>query len=166
MFWNEVYEYTIIDDSVSEKELQEFLRENDIYLDIVDNSTAWAAFAQYYGRKNELSIINATSFSYMVSLFLTGMGISASTEMYLKEEKIELDLVDVYNSINEEEIPEKEKVIKMFESIFKLYSEEISEYEYATERVSLKLTPSQMEKFLSLEGENNKQKFINLLEKI
>ena len=165
-FWKKEYNYKIIDDTVSEKELQEFLRKNYIHMDIVDNSTAWAAFAQYYGRKNGLSIINATSFSYMVSLFLTGMGISASTEMYLKEEKIELELVDVYNSINAEDISEKEKVIKRFDSICKLYSEEISEYEYATERVSLKLTPSQMEKFLSLEGENNKQKFINLLEKI
>ena len=51
MFWNELYDYTIIDDSVSEKELQEFLRENYIHMDIVDNSTAWAAFAQYYGRR-------------------------------------------------------------------------------------------------------------------
>ncbi len=166
MFWNEVYEYTIIDDSVSDNDLKEFLKENMIFLEIVDNSTRWCAFAHYYGHKHGLSSVHATSFSYMVSLFMTGMGISASTEIYFKEEKIELDLVDEYNSINEEEIPEKEKVIKMFDSIFKLYSEEISEYEYATERVSLKLTPSQMEKFLSLEGENNKQKFINLLEKI
>lgn len=166
MFWNGVYEYTIIDDSVSENDLKEFLKENMIFLEIVDNSTRWCAFAHYYGHKHGLSSVHATSFSYMVSLFMTGMGISASTEIYFKEEKIELDLVDEYNSINEEEIPEKEKVIKMFDSIFKLYSEEISEYEYATERVSLKLTPSQMEKFLSLDGENNKQKFINLLEKI
>lgn len=166
MFWNGVYEYTIIDDSVSENDLKEFLKENMIFLEIVDNSTRWCAFAHYYGHKHGLSSVHATSFSYMVSLFMTGMGISASTEIYFKEEKIELDLVDEYNSINEEEIPEKEKVIKMFDTIFKLYSEEISEYEYATERVSLKLTPSQMEKFLSLDGENNKQKFINLLEKI
>lgn len=166
MFWKNKYEYSIIDDEITDKDLQEFIKENNIFLDIVDNSTRWCAFAQHYGHKHGLSSVHATSFSYMVSLFMTGMGISASTEIYFKEEKIELDLVDEYNSINEEEIPEKEKVIKMFDSIFKLYSEEISEYEYATERVSLKLTPSQMEKFLSLEGENNKQKFINLLEKI
>ena len=166
MFWKNKYEYSIIDDEITDKDLQEFIKENNIFLDIVDNSTEWCAFAHYYGHKHGLSSVHATSFSYMVSLFMTGMGISASTEIYFKEEKIELDLVDEYNSINEEEIPEKEKVIKMFDSIFKLYSEEISEYEYATERVSLKLTPSQMEKFLSLEGENNKQKFINLLEKI
>ena len=164
--WKKEYNYKIIDDTVSTEYLRIVLARNNIELSIVDNPTEWCAFAHYYGHKHGLSSVHATSFSYMVSLFMTGMGISASTEIYFKEEKIELDLVDEYNSINEEEIPEKEKVIKMFDSIFKLYSEEISEYEYATERVSLKLTPSQMEKFLSLEGENNKQKFINLLEKI
>ena len=44
-FWKKEYNYKIIDDTVTEKELQEFLRENYICLDIVDNSTAWAAFA-------------------------------------------------------------------------------------------------------------------------
>ena len=53
-FWKKEYNYKIIDNTISEKELQEFLRKNYICLDIVDNSTAWAAFAQYYGRKNEI----------------------------------------------------------------------------------------------------------------
>lgn len=166
MFWKNKYEYSIIDDEITDKDLQEFLKENNIFLDIVDNSTRWCAFAQHYGHKHGLSSVHATSFSYMVSLFMTGMGISASTEMYIKEETLELNLVDYYNQLQSEDSSETEKVIKMFNHIFKVYSEEISEYEYATERVSLKLTPSQMEKFLSLEGENNKQKFINLLEKI
>lgn len=166
MFWKNKYEYSIIDDEITDNDLQEFLKENNIFLDIVDNSTRWCAFAQHYGHKHGLSSVHATSFSYMVSLFMTGMGISASTEMYIKEETLELNLVDYYNQLQSEDSSETEKVIKMFNHIFKVYSEEISEYEYATERVSLKLTPSQMEKFLSLEGENNKQKFINLLEKI
>ena len=45
-FWKKEYNYKIIDNTVSEKELQEFLRKNYIHMDIVDNSTAWAAFAQ------------------------------------------------------------------------------------------------------------------------
>ena len=47
-FWEKEYNYKIIDDTVSEKELQEFLRKNYIHMDIVDNSTAWAAFAHFY----------------------------------------------------------------------------------------------------------------------
>ena len=33
------------------------------------------------------------------TLFMTGMGISASTEMYIKEETLELDLIDKLNLI-------------------------------------------------------------------
>ena len=72
MFWKNKYEYSIIDDEITDKDLQEFLRENYIYMDIVDNSTAWAAFAQYYGRKNGFNPIHTASFAYMVSMFLGG----------------------------------------------------------------------------------------------
>ena len=165
-FWKNEYNYKIIDDTVSEKELQEFLRENEICLDIVDNSTTWAAFAQYYGRKNGFNPIHTASFAYIVSLFMTGMGISASTEAYIKEETLELNLVDYYNQLQSEDSSETEKVIKMFNHIFKVYSEDISEYEYSTERLSFKLTPSEMKKFQSLEGKNNKEKFKTLLNMI
>lgn len=166
MFWKNKYEYSIIDDEITDKDLQEFLKENNIFLDIVDNSTRWCAFAQHYGHKHGLSSVHATSFSYMVSLFMTGMGISASTEMYIKEETLELNLVDYYNQLQSEDSSETEKVIKMFNHIFKVYSEDISEYEYSTERLSFKLTPSEMKKFQSLEGKNNKEKFKTLLNMI
>ena len=166
MFWENEYNYKIIDDTVSEKELQEFLRENYVCLDIVDNSTAWAAFAQYYGRKNGFNLIHRSSFACIVSLFMTGMGISASREAYIKEETLELNLVDYYNQLQSEDSSETEKVIKMFNHIFKVYSEDISEYEYSTERLSFKLTPSQMKKFKSLEGNNNKEKFKTFLNMI
>ena len=166
MFWKNEYNYKIIDDTVSEKELQEFLRKNYISMDIVDNSTTWAAFAQYYGRKNGFNPIHSSSFAYIVSLFMTGMGISASTEAYIKEETLELNLVDYYNQLQSEDSSETEKVIKMFNHIFKVYSEDISEYEYSTERLSFKLTPSEMKKFQSLEGKNNKEKFKTLLNMI
>ena len=165
-FWKNEYNYKIIDDTVSEKELQEFLRKNYISMDIVDNSTTWAAFAQYYGRKNGFNPIHSSSFAYIVSLFMTGMGISASTEAYIKEETLELNLVDYYNQLQSEDSSETEKVIKMFNHIFKVYSEDISEYEYSTERLSFKLTPSEMKKFQSLEGKNNKEKFKTLLNMI
>ena len=39
MFWKNKYEYSIIDDEITDKDLQEFIKENNIFLDIVDNST-------------------------------------------------------------------------------------------------------------------------------
>lgn len=166
MFWEKEYTPTIIGCELTDKELQQFLNEKGIGLQIVDNSTRWCAFAQYYAIHNEFDVIKATSFSYIASLFMSGMGISASTEMYFKEEQLEYDLIDYLNTIKSEIPDEEEQVKKMFNHIFETYDKHISEYEYATERLSFKLTPSEMEKFQSIEGENNKEKFKKLLDKI
>ena len=166
MFWENEYKPTIVECKLSDEELQQFLKENDIGLQIVDNSTRWCAFAQCYGKKHGFDIIHSTSFAYMVSLFMTGMGISASTEMYIKEETLELDLIDKLNEIKSEISDEEEQVKNMFNTIFDVYNEHISDYEYATERLSFKLTPTEMKKFQSIPGDNNKEKFKNLLNKI
>ena len=158
MFWENEYQPSIVGCELSDEELQQFLNEKDIGLQIVDNSTRWCAFAQYYAIDNEFDVIKATSFSYMVSLFMTGMGISASTEMYFKEEKLEYDLIDKLNKIKSEPSDEETQVKKMFRCIVQIYSKHISDYEYSTERLSFKLTPSEMQKFKSLHGDNNKEK--------
>ena len=166
MFWEKEYQPTIIGCELTDEELQQFLDENGIVFKIVDNSTRWCAFAQCYAKKHNFDIVKATSFSYMVSLFMTGMGISASTEIYFKEEQLEYDLIDWLNQIKSEISDEEEQVKKMFNHIFETYDTHISDYEYATERLSFKLTPSEMEKFQSIDGKNNKEKFKKLLDKI
>lgn len=166
MFWEKEYQPEIVGCKLSDEELQRFLQENDIGLQIVDNSTRWCAYAQYYAHEEGFDMIHATSFAYMVSLFMTGMGISASTEMYIKEETLELDLVDKLNEIKSENKDEKLQVKSMFRYIFWTYRDNISNYEYATERLSFKLTPTQMKQFQSIPGENNTEKFKNLLNKI
>ena len=166
MFFEKEYEPSSVGCELNDKELQEFLNKHNITLTIVDNSTRWCAYAQYYGLTTGLDIVTSTSFSYMASLFMTGMGISAGTEQYFKEETLELDLIDELNHIRKEIINEKEQVIKMFYTIVDIYTtDKISKYEYATERLSLKLTPSQMNKFQNIPGDNYKDKFINLLNK-
>ena len=167
MFFKKEYSPSeIMGYEISDEELQQFIEENNILFEIVDNSTRWCAFAHYYGRTHGLNDVSATSFAYMVSIFMTGMGISASTEMYIKEETLEYDLIDKLNEIKSTNVSEEEQVKKMFNHIFGIYSQHISDYEYATVRLSFKLTPSEMEKFNSIEGKNNKEKFKKLLEKI
>ena len=163
MFWNELYDYTIIDDSVSEKELQEFLRENYIYLDIVDNSTAWAAFAQYYGLKQGFNPIHSASFAYMVSMFLGGMGISAGTDAYIKEETVENELLNTYNEINKQDTAEETKVLRMFDAIVDLYTNRIHLFEYCSEWISFKATPTERELFRKLPGKTKREKFHYLM---
>ena len=152
---------TIIDDSITVKELQEFLRTHNIYLDIVDNSTEWAAFSQYYAHKHGLGDIAAASFSYMVSLFMTGMGVSASTEAYFREETIEGLVLDEFNSLKD--LSDEDKAVKLFEFIFELYSKDISKYEYKVERLAFRLGIDTYNQFLNVEGESKADKLNTLL---
>ena len=163
MFWENEYNYKIIDDTVSEKELQEFLRKNYIHMDIVDNSTAWAAFAQYYGRKNGFNPIHSSSFAYMVSMFLGGMGINAGTDAYIKEETVEKELLTSYNEINKQDVTEETKVLKMFGAIVDLYTDRIHLFEYCSEWISFKLTPTERELFRKLPGNTAREKFHHLM---
>ena len=184
-FWKKEYNYKIIDDTVSEKELQEFLRKNNIFLDIVDNSTAWAAFAQYYGRKNGFNPIHTASFAYMVSMFIGGMGINAGTDAYIKEETVEQELLNTYNEINKQDITEETNVLKtfdqfiipppnqypseetkvlgMFDAIVDLYTNRIHLFEYCSEWISFKVTPTERELFRKLPGKTAREKFHHLM---
>ena len=162
-FWKNEYNYKIIDDTVSEKELQEFLRENYIHMDIVDNSTAWAAFAQYYGMKNGFNPIHSASFAYMVSMFIGGMGINAGTDAYIKEETVEKELSNTYNEINKQDITEETKVLRIFDAIVDLYTNRIHLFEYSSEWISFKVTPTERELFRKLHGKTAREKFQHLM---
>lgn len=163
MFWKNKYEYSIIDDEITDKDLQEFIKENNIFLDIVDNSTRWYAFAQHYGHKHGLSSVHATSFSYMVSFFMTGMGINAGTDAYIKEETIEKELLNTYNEINKQDTAEEKKVLRMFDAIVDLYTNRIHLFEYCSEWISFKATPTERELFRKLPGKTTREKFQHLM---
>ena len=162
-FWKKEYNYKIIDNTVSEKELQEFLRKNYIHMDIVDNSTAWAAFAQYYGRKNGFNPIHSASFAYIVSMFLGGMGISAGTDAYIKEETVEKELLNTYNEITKQNATEETKVLKMFDAIVDVYTNRIHLFEYCSEWITFKATPTERELFNRLPGRTAREKFHHLM---
>lgn len=164
-FENEI-QPSMVGCKLSEEELQRFLTEQGIAMQIVDESTRWAAYGQYYGHKKGWDVIRSTSFSYMISLFFSGMGVSASTEMYIKEETMEYDIIDFLNTLREEGRTEEEQIQKLFKFIVEIYDKHISDYEYSTERLSLKLTPSQMARFHSIKGDSMKEKFLYLLQQI
>ena len=73
MFWKKEDEYKIIE-KVSVSELEKFLTENHIYLDLMRVAERWAAFSNYYGRKHGLNPFESASFSSIISTFMGGMG--------------------------------------------------------------------------------------------
>ena len=162
-FWKKEYNYKIIDDTVSTKYLRIVLERNNIELSIVDNPTEWCAFAHSYGLKHGFNPIHTASFAYMVSMFLGGMGISAGTDAYIKEETVENDLLNTYNEINKQDITEEKKVLKMFDAIVDLYTNRIHLFEYCTEWITFKVTPTERDLFNKIPGETTREKFQHLM---
>ncbi len=164
MFFEEQYEYTIIED-VSKEELENFSEEQGINAQVgIDNSLDWAIFAQYYGANNGLNHIASVSFAHMVSLFLSGMGVSASTEFYLKEEQIEFNILDALNKIKVDIDDEIDQVKTLFEYIFILYKDKLHPYWKKTERLDFRLSYNDYNDFMSVPGETKSDKLNNLLE--
>ena len=162
-FWKKEYNYKIIDNTVSTEYLRIVLERNNIELSIVDNPTEWCAFAHVYGLKHGFNPIHTASFAYMVSMFLGGIGINGGTDAYIKEETIEKELLNTYNEINKQDITEEKKVLKMFDAIVDLYTNRIHLFEYCSEWITFKATPTERELFRKIPGETAREKFHHLM---
>lgn len=162
-FWKKEYNYKIIDDTVSTEYLRMILERNNIGLLIVDNPTEWCAFAYVYGLKHGLNPIHTASFAYMVSMFIGGIGISAGTDAYIKEETVEKELLNTYNEITKQNATEETKVLKMFDAIVDLYTNRIHLFEYCSERLNFKVTPTERELFRKIPGKTAREKFHHLM---
>lgn len=162
-FWKKEYNYKIIDNTVSTEYLHIVLERNNIELSIVDNPTEWCAFAHSYGLKHGFNPIHTASFAYMVSMFLGGIGINGGTDAYIKEETIEKELLNTYNEINKQDITEEKKVLKMFDAIVELYTNRIHLFEYCSEWITFKVSPTERDLFNKLPGETKKEKFRHLM---
>ena len=161
MFWEKEDEYKIIED-VSVSELEKFLTENHIYLDLMGAAERWAAFSNYYGKKRGLNPFESASFSSIISTFMAGMGVSAGTDAYFNEEAIENKVIDLYNQLPEtaDEISRKRM---LFSQVFDLYKNDIEKYELKNRRIEVRVSEREYQKFLELPGETKSDKFRNLL---
>lgn len=161
MFWEKEDEYKIIED-VSVEELREFLTENHIYLNLNGAAERWAAFSNYYGRKHGLNPFESASFSSIISTFMAGMGVSASTDAYFNEEAIENKVIDLYNQLPEDANEINRKKI-LFSQVFELYKNNIAKYELKNRRIEVRVSEREYQKFLDLPGDSKSDKFRNLL---
>lgn len=161
MFWEKEDEYKIIED-VSVSELEKFLTENHIYLDLMGAAERWAAFSNYYGRKHGLNELEAASFSSIISTFMAGMGVSAGTEAYFNEEAIENKVIDLYNQLPED-VDEISRKKLLFRQVFDLYKNDIEKYELKNRRIEVRVSEREYQKFIGLPGDSKSKKFRKLL---
>lgn len=162
MFWKTEHEYNIIED-ISVEELEKFLTENHIYLNLDGAAERWAAFSNYYGRKHGLNPFESASFSSIISTFMAGMGVSAGTDAYFNEEAIENKVIDLYNQLLETDEISRKRML--FSQVFDLYKNNIEKYELKNRRIEVRVTERQYQKFLDLPGETKSDKFRTLLNK-
>ena len=160
MFWEKEDEYKIIED-VSVSELEKFLTENHIYLNLNGCAERWAAFSNYYGRKHGLNPFESASFSSIISTFMGGMGVSAGTDVYFNEEAIENKVIDLYNQLPETDEISRKRML--FRQVFDLYKNDIEKYELKNRRIEVRVSEREYQKFLDLPGETKSDKFRNLL---
>lgn len=160
MFWEKEDEYKIIED-VSVSELEKFLTENHIYLNLDSCAERWAAFSNYYGRKHGLNPFESASFSSIISTFMAGMGVSAGTDVYFNEEAIENKVIDLYNQLPETDEISRKRML--FRQVFDLYKNDIEKYELKNRRIEVRVSEREYQKFLDLPGETKSDKFRNLL---
>lgn len=160
MFWKTEHEYNIIED-ISVEELEKFLTENHIYLNLEGVAERWAAFSNYYGRKHGLNPFESASFSSIISTFMAGMGVSAGTDAYFNEEAIENKVIDLYNQLPKDVDEISRKLL--FRQVFDLYKNDIEKYELKNRRIEVRVSEREYQKFLDLPGDSKSDKFRNLL---
>lgn len=153
----------VFPDAPSIAELDSFLKTIGVGFEIVDNPTLWCAYAIYYAFKEGLDTITSSSFGSMVSLFLADMCVTAGTDAYFYEEKIEYAVIDYLNANNfENEIAQARSV---FNFIFSIYStpEEIRQYQKKVVRLDFRIGWIDNLEFNQVGGDTKTEKFINLL---
>lgn len=144
-------------------ELDSFLKAVGVGFKIVDNPTLWCAYSIHYAFKQGLDTITSSSFGSMVSLFLADMCVSAGTDAYFYEERIENAVIDYMNANNFED--EIEQARDVFQFIFSIYStpEEIGQYQKKVVRLDFRIGWIDNLQFNQVEGVTKTEKFINML---
>lgn len=164
VFFEEQQEPYIINHLTSVKTIQRWCDTHSIFLNVgADNSTFWAGFSNWYGQTNGLSYIEAGSFSYMVSMFMTGMGVSCGTEIYFREDDIEYHLLGVLESLKSEGNDEEDIARKMFFAIFDLYKNDIEKYSFKVNHLTFRLSQSDYDRFMGVEGKDKVSKLRTLM---
>lgn len=166
MYFSEKYKPWVINPLTSEKTIQRWCDTHNIFIDVsADDSTLWAGFANMYGQGHGMSPLESASFSYMVSMAMTGMGVSCGTEMYFREKDIEYRILKIEEELGNECDDEEELVKMLFYEIAELYTWDIEKYALKTNALNFRLSQTDYDRFMDVEGDTKVDKLRALLKK-
>lgn len=164
IFFKKEYTPNIIMDSVNEKIVQRWCDSHNVMINVdSDLSTYWTGFSNMYGQLNGLSYIEAGSFGYMVSTFLTGRGVSCGTDLYFREEDIEYHLLGVLDQLRKEFDDEEEIAKELFSAIFDLYRNDVEKYSFKIHHLTFRLSQSDYDRFMCVDGKDKVSKLRTLV---
>lgn len=166
MINDERYEYwDIFSDVPKTEKLTDEMRKKGINFPLNTLENRWCAYAIYdLEQSGSSNLIEQSSFGSTISLFFGGMGVSASTEMYIREETIENQCIDMWNLLDDT-LSTKQKLVEFYEKIKELYISNINEYWRNTERINLRVSMKTLQRFEAVEGETYNKKLVNLLQR-
>lgn len=155
----------MINPLTNEKTIQRWCDTHNVFIKVTaDDSTLWAGFANMYGQMHGLTVVEAGSFSYMVSLFMTGMGVSCGTDMYFREDDIEYHILGILDELRDEVDDEEELAKKLFYEIEELYKWDIEKYSLKTNSLNFRLSLSDYGRFMEVDGDTKVDKLRALLD--
>ncbi|MBP5422978.1 MAG: hypothetical protein J6Y78_11110 [Paludibacteraceae bacterium] len=150
---------------VTERTVQKWCDKHHVFIRVdSDLSTYWAGFSNMYAQLKGLSYIEAGSFSYMVSMFMTGMGVSCGTDMYFREEDIELKILRIYDELKENYDDDEILGKELFDKIFQLYKYDIEKYTLKTNSLNFRLSQIDYDRFMNVMGKTKSDKLRSLLD--
>ena len=163
--YSELYpDYYIIDDTITRKELQEFLNKYNVPLDIeiFRQSVIWAAFGYYFGIKNGLTDTESKGFASMLNKEFSSFrtkDLNFGVEDNFKGELIE----KIIYQIGFGKYTQEERTKIKFYSLFDLFKNRIRDFEYKNMRLEFRVSQRQYDKFMALEGKSKADKLDNLM---
>ena len=151
---------------VNERNVQRWCDKHHVFIRVdSDLSTYWAGFARMWGELHGLSYLEASSFSYMVSMVMTGMGVSCGSDMYFREEDIEQKVLNMYDELNKRDIDDEALGVAMFMGIYELYLHDSEKYTFKTNALNFRLSQTDFDRFMNVPGIKKSDKLRFLLDK-
>ena len=157
-------DYYIIDDTITRSQLQDFLDNHNIKLNIglFRQSVIWAGFGYYFGITHGLSDIESKGFASMLNKELCSF--RSKDLKFGVEENFKGDLIEKIIShvaIGRYTLEDRTKI--KFYSLFDLFKNRIRDFEYKNKRLEFRVSQRQYDKFMALDGKSKADKLDNLM---
>lgn len=159
MFWENEAEYFDVFKEYSAEKVGKLAEKYNININQDSLSNRWGLFGNVYAREHGFDDLTSSSIGYMVSSYMTGMGVCCGSDVYFDEDRIDDKILDLFNDLDGDDELENRKIL--VEGILKLYRE--NDFERKVENLGVRLTAREFEMFMRIDGKSKTEKFQNLL---